>query len=129
MVAQRKEVYLESVKHLPHQQPYQRPSVQPVIRRRVNQKPKRRLYSFKMLLVLSGVGVFAVAFMHLYMVSQINHVHYEIQLTQQNIRNQTSINEQLNVQISELSQASRITEIAIERGLSFIQENIVNIAR
>jgi len=128
MAAQRKEVYLESIKHMP-QQPYQQPSGQPVIRRRVKQKPKRSLYSFKMLLVLVGVGVFVLTFMNLYMVSQINHVHYEIQMTQQNIRYQTSINEQLNVQISELSQASRITEIAIERGLQFIQENIVNIVR
>lgn len=128
MAAQRKEVYLESIKHMP-QQPYQQPSGQPVIRRRVKQEPKRSLYSFKMLLVLVGVGVFVLTFMNLYMVSQINHVHYEIQMTQQNIRYQTSINEQLNVQISELSQASRITEIAIERGLQFIQENIINISR
>ena len=126
MAAQRKEVYLESVKHMP-QQPYQQLSGQPVTRRRV--KPKRSLYSFKMLLVLIGIGAFSLAFMNLYMVSQINHIHYEIQLTQQNINNQTLINEQLNVQISELSQQSRITEIATRNGLHFIPENIINISR
>lgn len=129
MAAVRKETHLESVKHMPHQQPYQQPIGQPVVRRRVRKQPKRSLYSVKMLLALSGVGIFAVAFMHLYMVSQINHVHYEIQMTQQTIRNQTSINDQLNVQISELSQQSRITEIATRNGLYFIPENIVNIAR
>jgi len=129
MAAQRKqEVYLESVKHLP-QQPYQQPAPKPVVRRRVVQKPKRRFYSFKMLLILSGIGVFALAFMNLYMVSQIHHAHYAIQLTQQEIRLQTSVNEQLNVQISELSQQSRITEIATRNGLYFIPENIVNILR
>ena len=129
MAAVRKEAYLESVKHLPNQQPHKQPNGQPVIRRRVVTKPKRSLYSFKMIITLCAVGVFALAFMHLYMLSQINHAHYAVQQTRNEIVRQTNINEQLNVQISELSQNARMIEIALEHGLYFFEENIVNIAR
>lgn len=128
MAARRQQVYSEPIRQIPAS-PSRQPRRQPSAPVKVKQVPKRRFYSFKMLIILSGVGVFALAFMHLYMVSEINHVHYEIQQTQRNIRHETSINQQLNVQISELSQASRVTEVAIERGLEFLQENIVNVGR
>jgi cell division protein FtsL len=61
--------------------------------------------------------------------TQINHIHYDIQRTRMDINRVTIRNEQLNAQISELSQYSRIIEIATARGLEFNAENIVDIHR
>lgn len=129
MAAQRKEQYYDALKHLPNHVPNWQPESPHITRRRISQKPKKKLYSVKMILAVCGVGVFALAFMQLYMDSQINHAHYDIQRVQLRINQELSINEQLGVQISELSQHSRITRVAEERGLRFIEENIINITR
>ena len=130
MAAKRKDVHLESIKHI--QQPQYLPDQQlgspRIVRRRVEKKPKRNFYTLKMLFVACGIGVFGLMFMGLYMDSQINHVHYEMQRVRMTIDRELAINEQLSAQISELSQHSRIIEIATSRGLTF-NENIISIQR
>ena len=128
MAAKRRDVQLEAIKHMPQHLPNQQPDSPRVVRRRVEKKPKRSFYTLKMLFTLCGLGVFGLMFIQLYMDAQLNHVHYQMQRVQMDISYQSAINEQLNAQISELSQRSRIIEIATERGLS-ISENIINIQR
>lgn len=114
----------------PNQLPSQQPDSPHIIRRRIERKPKRSLYTFKMLLMVCGLGIFGLMFLELYMASQINHIHYDIQRLQHTIDHELGINEQLNAQVSILSQPSRIIEIAIERGLTLTSnENIINIQR
>jgi len=130
MAARRKDEYLDAVRHVPQPQylPNQQPDSPKVVKRRIDKKPKRSFYTLKMLLSTCGIGVFGLMFVQLYMISQINHVHYEIQRVRVNINREIAINEQLSAQISELSQYSRIIEIATARGLEF-NENIINIQR
>ena len=130
MAAERKNVQLEASKYMsqPGYLPNQQPESPRVVRRRAERKPKRSFYTLKMLLTVCGIGVFGLMFIQLYMTSQINHIHYQVQNMQIDINRELAINEQLNVQISELSQYSRIIEIATSRGLTF-NENIENIER
>jgi len=125
MAAKKQNMQLEQ----PIYQPNQQPDSSKVIRRRIKKKPKRRLYTLKMLLTVCAIGVFALMFIQLYMDTQINHYHYDIQRTRMVINREVLRNEQLNAQISELSQHSRIIEIAISHGLSFDAENIIDIQR
>jgi len=114
----------------PHQSPSQQPNAPHIIRRRIEKKPKRSWYTLKMLLMVCVFGIFGLMFVELYMASQINHVHYEIQSTRNAIHYERNINEQLEAQVSILSQQSRIIEIAMERGLTLTpNENIINIER
>jgi len=125
MAAKKQNMQLEQ----PMYQPNQQPDSSKVIRRRIKKKSKGRLYTLKMLLTVCGVGVFALMFIQLYMDTQINHYHYDIQRTRMIINREVLRNEQLNAQISELSQHSRIIYIATSRGLSFDAENIIDIQR
>jgi len=130
MVAKRKS-QLESVKQMPqsgHHLPNQHPDSPQIVRRRVDNKPKRSFYTIKMLLTVCGLGIFGLMFIQLYMDSQINHIHYDIQRTRMNISHEITRNEELSARISELSQYARIIEIATERGLT-LSENIINIER
>ena len=126
MIAEKKNIQLEA---MPGHQPTQHPDSPQVVRRRVENKPRRSFYTLKMLLATCGIGVFALMFVQLYIDTQINHVHYEIQRTRLSINRETIMNEQLNAQISELSQHSRIMEIATSHGLTFNENNIINIER
>jgi len=112
----------------PMQHPHQQPQSPHIIRRRVAKKPKRSLYTFKMLLAVCGLGIFGLMFIELYLASQINHVHYEIQGLRHAINENLNVNEQLSAEVSILSQQSRIIEIATARGLELtLNENIVTI--
>ena len=114
----------------PSQLPNRQPDSPRIIRRRIEKKPRRSFYTLKMLLMICGLGIFGLMFIELYMASQINHVHYDIQRLQDTIGYELNINEQLNAQVSILSQQSRIIEIAMERGLTLTSnENIINIQR
>ena len=130
MVAERKNIQLEVVQNMsqPGHLPNQHPDSPQVVRRRVEKKPKRSFYTLKMLLTVCGLGIFGLMFIQLYMDSQINHIHYEIQHVRMDINRVNARNEELSAQISELSQYSRIIEIATERGLT-LSENIINIER
>lgn len=130
MAAERRNVQLEAIKVMqqPQYLPHQQPDSPQVVRRRIEKKPKKSLYTLKMLFTLCGLGVFGLLFIQLYMDAQLNHIHYQVQRVQMDISVESAINEQLNAQISELSQHSRIIEIATERGL-VISENIINIQR
>ena len=127
MAATKHNVQLKATGHLPQHLPNQQPDSPQVVRRRIEKKPKGRFYTLKMLLTACGIGVFALMFIQLYMDTQINHYHYDIQHTRVAINRVNFRNEQLNAQISELSQHSRIIEIATARGLSFNAENIIDI--
>ena len=130
MAAQKEFKQLDAIKHMqqPQHLPHQQPETPQVVRRRLVKKPKGRFYTFKMLLAVCGIGIFGLMFIQLYMDSQINHVHYEIQTLRTNINQELSRNEQWSAYIAELSQRSRIIEIAKERGLAFA-EQIINISR
>ena len=128
MAAERKNIQLETIGHMtqPQHQPNQRPNSPQVVKRRVENKPKRSFYTLKMLLTVCGIGIFGLMFIQLYMDSQINHTHYQIQRVRRDISHHLTVNEELNAQISELSQYSRIIEIAEERGLTLsANENII----
>jgi len=107
-------------------QPNQLPLTSPVVRQRVKSKPKKDFYTLKMLMALCGFGVFALMFTQLYIDAQINQVHYQIQSIQTQMSIQSSLNEQLQAEVANLSQYSRIHEIATAHGLQF-HENIVTI--
>jgi len=112
----------------PIQHPQQQPQSPRITKRKTMRKPKRSLYTFKMLLTVCGLGIFGLMFIELYMASQINHVHYETQVLQQNIDQHLSHNEQLSAEVSILSQQSRIVEIAAQRGLTLTSnEKIITI--
>jgi len=130
MAAERKKRQLEANGHIPKRGhlPNQQPDSPPIVRRRVDNKPKRSFYTLKMLLTVCGLGIFGLMFIELYMISQTNHIHYDIEQMRWNISYQTARNEQLSARISELSQYSRIIEVATERGLT-LSENIINIER
>lgn len=130
MVAERSNTQLEAVgqMHQPKHLPNQQPASPQVIRRRIEKKPKRDLYTLKMLLAVCGLGIFGLMFIQLYMDSQINHIHYDTQRVRMNISNELTRNEELTARISELSQYSRIMEIATERGL-ILSENIISIEK
>ena len=131
MAARKKEIPYEMMN--PNGQPKQLPLQQPdsprVVRKRIEKKPKRSFYTFKMLLAVCCIGIFGLMFVQLYVDSQINLVHYEIQSTRSAIDQQLAINEQLRAEISDLSQYSRVIEIATSQGLTFNEDNIVNISR
>ena len=128
MVAERKNIQLEASVHMPQpgHQPNQHPDSSRVVRRRVENRPKRSFYTIKMLLTVCGVGIFGLMFIQLYMDSQINHIHYDIQRVRININRELAVNEELNARISEMSQYSRIREVATERGLT-LSDNIIKI--
>jgi len=127
MAARKKVAPLEIV--TPHAQPNSQPDVKQVVRKRVKQEAGYRFYTVKMLIVVFGLGVFSLMFLELYMSSQINHVHYEIQRVQRDINQGVLMNDQLNAEISRQSQHSRIIEIATRHGLTFNEENVINISR
>ena len=130
MVAERRNTNLEAVGQMsiPNHLPKQQPDSPHVVRRRIEKKPKRNFYTLKMLLAVCGLGIFGLMFIQLYMDSQINHIHYETQIVRMNINSELTRNEELNARISELSQYSRIIEVATERGL-ILSENIINIEK
>ena len=130
MAAERKNIQLEMVQNMsqPEHLPNQHPDSPQVVRRRVEKKPNRSFYTLKMLLTVCGLGIFGLMFIQLYMDSQVNHIHYEIQHVRRDITREITMNEQLSAQISELSQYSRIIEVATDRGLT-LSENIINIER
>ena len=125
MAAQREDILL---KNIPQLQPNKQPDSPRVIKRRIENKPKKSFYTLKMLLTVCGLGIFGLMFIQLYMDSQLNHIHYDIEHARMSINNEIAANEELSAQISELSQYSRIIEVATERGLT-LSENIINIER
>ena len=127
MAARRNNMRLEATQHRPQYLPNQQPDSPQVVRRRIEKKPKARFYTLKMLLTTCGIGIFALMFVGLYIDTQINHVHYDIQRVRMAINEGINYNEQLNAQIAELSQHSRIMEIAISRGLTFNENNTITI--
>ena len=128
MAARRSNFQFEATQqHLPQHLPHQQPESPQIVRRRVETKPKGRFYTLKMLLTVCGLGIFALMFLGLYVDTQINHVHYDIQRTRMSINEVNNLNEQLNAQIAELSQHSRIMEIATARGLTFNENNTITI--
>jgi len=126
MVAEKRSTQLKAVGQRP--QPNQQPDSPQVVRRRVEEKPKRDFYTLKMLLTVCGLGIFGLMFIQLYMDSQINHIHYDIQHVRMSINNELRRNEEISARISELSQYPRIIEVATERNLT-LSENIINIER
>jgi len=128
MAAQRK-IYLEAIPkqnqpiHLPNQQP----DAPRVVQRREKVKSKSGLHMIYTMSAICGIGLFGIMFTRLFVNTQINYIHYQIQISQRAITTQSAINEQLNAQIAELSQHSRIMGIANERGLEFNPENVITI--
>ena len=131
MAAQRKKIQLEMMKQMPQPQhfPNQQPRSPHVVKRQIEKKPKRSFYTLKMLLTVCGIGIFGLMFIQLYMISQINHYHYQMQEVRTNIERELTVNEQLNAQIAELSQYSRIIEIATVRGLTLSENDVIHIQR
>ena len=131
MAAERKKIQLEAMTHMqqPQHLPNQQPGTRQVVKRRIETKPKIGFYTLKMLLTVCGIGIFGLMFIQLYMISQINHYHYQIQEVRSNIERELGNNEQLNAQIAELSQYSRIMEIATARGLSLSENRVLTIER
>ena len=131
MAAERKKIQSETMKQTPQPQhlPNQRPDSPQVVKRYIEKKPKRSFYTLKMLLTVCGIGVFVLMFIQLHMISQINHYHYQIQEVRGNINRELTMNEQLNARIAELSQYSRIIEIATARGLTLSENDVINIDR
>jgi cell division protein FtsL len=125
MAAQRK---VDTLTHLPNQQPQWEQSPRRVVKKRLEKAPKRNFYSIKLLLAICGVGVFGLMFMRLYLDSQINHINAQTELTRMAINNQLIINEELAAQVADLSRQTRIIEIATERGLTF-NDNVIRIGR
>jgi len=95
--------------------------------RHVEQRKKKSLYSIKSILVMSALAAFGILFGQLYLDSQINRVHYEIQELRFHIGNQQIANDQLYAQISQLSMSSRVMEVASEHGLSMQGGNVIYI--
>jgi len=132
MAAKRKEKQIENANYMqaqPQYLPNQQPDSPRIIRRRTERKVRKRFQTFKIFLIASGLGIFSLMFIQLYIDTQITQVHYEIQQLRFDIGQELSVNEQLAAQISELSQRSRIIEIATERGLTFNENVIINIPR
>ena len=131
MAAQRKKTQLETMRQMPQPQhlPNQQPGSARVVKRQIEKKPKRSFYTLKMLLTVCGIGIFGLMFIQLYTISQINHYHYQMQEVRTNIERELSRNEQLNAQIAELSQYSRIIEIATARGLTLSENDVLHIER
>lgn len=124
MAAQRK---FDTITHLPNTQPQWEQAPDRVVIRR-QKATKKSFYNLKMLLAISGIGVFSLMFMQLYLDSQINHINAQAELTRMEIAQELIINEQLASTVSELSRPTRITEIATNRGLT-INDNVIRIRR
>ena len=93
---------------------------------RAPQVAKRSIYGIPLLVTLFSVGLFTVFLGQLYIDARINQVHYEIEQLRLSRHQQTTRNEQLASMISELSETTRINEIADELGLQFL-DNIIYI--
>lgn len=127
MAARKQHTHMYQPHHSPENTPLRQPESPKIVRRRTSEKPKRKFVTFKTFIISSCIGLFTLMLVQLYMTSQINHVHYEIQSTRSMIEQQISINEQLSAEVSNLSQHARIIEIATSNGLTFNEENIINI--
>jgi len=127
MAAQEKVIQFDNIN--PAYEPSRQPKKQPrhVVKKRVDEDVSKKPYAARFLFLTVCAGIFSLMFLELYMASQINHVHYEIQQVQRHIATESSRNEQLVAEISVLSQHSRIIEIATRHGLIFDENNVINI--
>lgn len=78
----------------------------------------------KILILALGVMLTTGAGFILAKQAEIYEVNKEIQLVEQSIQDQRTINSDLEIQISELSRYERIKEHAERQGLSFNENNI-----
>jgi len=127
MTAEERDTYVDGLRNASYGLPHREEQAPRRIVRRVVRK-KKSLYSSRVLLFLCGLGIFALMFGQLYIDAQVNSVHRQVEETRREITRQTIMNEQLQGHISELSQHSRVLEIAAQHGLLF-NENIIYIER
>jgi len=127
MTAEERDTYVEALRNAPYGYPHQEEQAPRRVVKRIVRK-KRSLYNSKLLLFLCGLGIFALMFGQLYIDAQVNSMHRQVEETRREIAQQTIINEQLQGHISELSQHSRVLEIAAQHGLLF-NENFIYIER
>ena len=113
---------------MPDATPNHQPDKKRVIRH-VEKTKKKSFYSIKSILAMSALAAFGILFGQLYLDSQINKVHYEIQELRFHMGNQQIANDQLYAQISQLSMSSRVMEVASGHGLSMQGGNVVYIQR
>ncbi len=66
----------------------------------------------------------ATPLIHVYTQAKLSESNIEVQKLRQEIENQNTINESLNMQINELASLDNIREVASEQGLSYNNDNI-----
>ena len=125
MAAQRK---FNTMPEMPNRQPGQEQNPSRVVKKHLKKSAKKKFYSIKMLLAISGVGVFGLMFMQLYLDSQINHINAQAEFMRVEINQALVRNEELASQVSELSRLTRIVEIATSHGLT-LNDNVIRIER
>lgn len=84
-------------------------------------KFERLLYIFTFILVLATP--FALVFSQ----ATLSEINFEVEKTKQQITTQEKKNESLTMKINELASLEKIQEIAKEQGLSYNNNNILNI--
>ena len=101
-----------------------KPAVRRVIKR-VEPKPKAKVYTLRNLFVLGGLMTFAILFGQLWMDSQITALHVETENIRRSIDYQNLVHTQLRSEILDLSSYSRVMEIATAHGLEVQENNII----
>lgn len=84
-------------------------------------KFERLLYIFTFILVLATP--FALVFSQ----ATLSEINFEVEKTKKQITTQEKKNESLTMKINELASLEKIQEIAKEQGLSYNNNNILNI--
>lgn len=108
------------------QQEIQQTSQKPTVTHK-QAAPKKNIWfspGEKFLILALGVMLTTGAGFILAKQAEIYEVNKEIQLVEQSIQEQRTINSDLEIQISELSRYERIKEHAEKQGLSFNENNI-----
>jgi len=84
-------------------------------------KFERLLYIFTLLIVLATP--FALVFSQ----ATLSEINFEVEKTKKQITTQEKKNESLTMKINELASLEKIQEVAKEQGLSYNNNNILNI--
>ena len=84
-------------------------------------KFERLLYIFTFILVL------ATPFMLVFSQATLSEVNFEVEKVKKQITTQEKKNESLTMKINELASLEKIQEVAKEQGLSYNNNNILNI--
>ena len=84
-------------------------------------KFERLLYIFTFILVL------ATPFVLVFSQATLSQINFEVEKTKKEITTQEKKNESLTMKINELASLEKIQEVAKEQGLSYNNNNILNI--